>query len=108
MPALTGADFDDKVSSEPLALVDFWADWCSPCHAMKPALAELARSRPDGVAVYAVDVVAEPGLAERFGVISLPTVMLFRSGAPVARSAGVKREAHLRRFVAQHAEDAAL
>ncbi len=84
---LTEADFSEAVS-EGIAVVDFWAAWCGPCRAMAPQFARAAELRPSYTFVK-VDVDAEPGLAGRYGVRSIPTLMVLRDGRPVAAQAGV-------------------
>jgi thioredoxin 1 len=95
--ALTESSFDKSViASELPVIVDFWAEWCSPCHAVTPELESLAEDLAGQVAVMSVDIDANPALARRFDVMSLPTVMLFRNGEPTARSVGAKPKAALR------------
>ena len=73
MRELDTTTFDDAIAGEPL-LVDFWAPWCRPCKALEPILAELP------VEVARVNIDEEPGLASRFDVLSIPTVVLFAGG----------------------------
>lgn len=85
---LVTSDFDEAVSAaDGLVLVDFWASWCGPCRALAPLLTEVA-SEHEGVAVYTVDVEAEPELAFRHLVMSVPTIVAFRDGRPVHTSNG--------------------
>ena len=90
MATITVSDetFEAEVlnSSEPV-LVDFWADWCQPCHALAPAIDELAEAFPGRVAK--VDVDANPGLASRFDVRSIPTVLVLKQGREVERFVGI-------------------
>ncbi len=79
--ALTDANFDDVVrTADAPILVDFWAEWCGPCRTLGPVIESLADEYADRVIVAKIDVDANPGLAQRFGIRSIPTVLLFRDG----------------------------
>jgi thioredoxin 1 len=79
--AVTKATFDEAVVAAPLpTLVDFGADWCGPCAAVAPVIRSLALEYADRLTVATVDVDADPQLAARYGVRSLPTVMLLEGG----------------------------
>jgi thioredoxin len=84
---LTEATFADAVS-EGLTVLDFWAGWCGPCRAMAPQFERAAKLRPD-YRFAKVDVDAEPALAARYGIRSIPTLMVLRDGEPIAAQAGV-------------------
>ena len=71
-----------------LAVVDFWAAWCGPCRILGPTIEELADDLGDAAVVGKVDVDAEPELAGRYGVQSIPSVLFLRDGKEVARSVG--------------------
>ena len=86
----SAAEFDTVVhSSKEPVLVDFWAEWCAPCRALGPTIDELADDFADRAKVAKVDIDAAPELASRYGVASIPTVIVFRGGEPVERITGL-------------------
>lgn len=87
---VTDEDFAPVVlNADGLALVDFWADWCSPCQIMSAYVTMLAQTYPDQVVVAALDVDANPVTPERYAVLGLPTLIFFRGGAEIDRIVGV-------------------
>lgn len=82
-------------------LVDFYADWCGPCQSQTPILESLAANQGDQVKVVKVDVDKDPGLAQQFGVRSIPTLVLFQHGEAVATGTGVHSEAQLNELLQQ-------
>lgn len=87
--SVSDTTFDQEVlkSSEPV-LVDFFAEWCSPCKAMAPALDQLAREMSGRVKVVKVDVDQSPGISGRYGIRAMPTLMLFKDGKVAAQHVG--------------------
>ena len=71
-------------------LVDFWADWCGPCRMLAPVLEEIARDYEGTVKVGKVNVDEQMALAQQFGVTSIPLLVLFKDGKPVAKSLGYR------------------
>ena len=71
-------------------LVDFWASWCGPCRMLTPVVDQIAQEQAGALKVAKVNVDDEPQLAAQFGVMSIPTLVLFRDGRPVSKSVGVK------------------
>src|SRR5262249_46901218 len=92
---LTAENFDTPALTADRAVVDFWAAWCAPCRALAPALETLAEERPD-VLVGKVNIDEHPEIAERYGIVSIPTVLAFRSGELVGQSIGLVPVARLR------------
>ncbi len=88
---LTEDNFEREVlkSKQPV-LVDFWADWCAPCHRIAPAIEELAHEFDGSATIAKLNVDEQPELARRYGIRSIPSLLLFRSGEVVDRIAGVQ------------------
>lgn len=93
--------FAELTDSEKPVLIDFYADWCAPCRAMKPVLEDFKAVMGDSVSIYKIDVDKNQSLAERYGIRSIPTLILFRNGEPVWRKSGVASSAELQKVVAQ-------
>jgi thioredoxin 1 len=94
MRQLDQAGFDDAIADGPL-LVDFWAPWCRPCKALEPILEDL----PIEVAHLNID--EEPGIASRYDVLSIPTVILFAGGEARGAVVGVRPRAHFEQWLAE-------
>ncbi len=86
---VNSSDFDTQVLQNKLpVLVDFWATWCGPCKLAEPVLEELSEAFKDKILIAKLDVDANPELAQKFGVLSIPTTILFKNGQEVGRQVG--------------------
>jgi len=87
--AVTAANFDEEVArSELPVLIDFWAEWCMPCRMIAPSIADLAKTYEGRIKVASIDVDAENELATRFGIISIPTLIVFKGGDEYRKKVG--------------------
>jgi len=100
---VTDQSFGTEVltSPEPV-LVDFWATWCTPCKLVGPLVAASAQTYAGRLKVVKVDIDANPAAASRYRVRSIPTLMVFKGGAPVATQVGALSKAQLASFVEPH------
>ena len=96
--SVTQDTFDAEViQSEKPVLVDFWAEWCGPCHAVEPVLNKIVEERGEELRLVKVNIDEEQELASRYGVMSIPTVILFRDGEPSAAVIGAQPKGAIER-----------
>jgi thioredoxin 1 len=94
------SNFDaDVINSEKPALVDFWAEWCGPCKMIAPMLNEAATEYADKLSVVKLNVDESPNVAAKFGIRSIPTLMLFKDGTVQAQKVGALSKSQLTEFL---------
>jgi thioredoxin 1 len=88
---LTDATFDEQVGSATTPiLVDFWAEWCAPCKKIAPVLEEISSEQEGRITIAKLNIDENPGIAQRFGVMSIPTLLLFKDGELANTMVGAK------------------
>jgi thioredoxin 1 len=98
MESVNNETFETEVlQSETPVLVDFWAEWCGPCHAVSPVLDRIAEERVGELKVVKVNIDEERGLADRYGIASIPTMILFEGGEPSAAVIGAQPKGAIER-----------
>jgi thioredoxin 1 len=103
MGDVTDADFEERVlGSEGVVLVDFWAEWCVPCHMVSPVVEEIGRDKGDALQVAKLNIDDNPDVTRRFGVMSIPTLMLFKDGEEIARVVGARGKDALLKEIDPH------
>jgi len=98
---LTDATFDEEVRRPGLILVDFWADWCGPCHRVAPVLEEVAKARAGSMRLGKLNVDENARMPSRFQVTSIPTMLLFKDGRLVDGIVGAVPRAEIESLVAR-------
>lgn len=107
LPAVTAETFDEKVLSNPLpVLVDFWAEWCGPCNTMSGILEALAEKYCETLSIVKVDIDDQPALTAQFGIMSIPTLLLFSNGKLLYRHSGTLSPEKLRTILKEELYDA--
>lgn len=88
-------DFDAALAAHNLAFVDFYADWCGPCKAVAPVVERTAKTFAGHIAFFKLNTDGNPAIASRYGVRSIPAMILFKDGKPVMRTGGFQPDAVL-------------
>lgn len=96
------AGFEAAVSGDKPVLVDFFATWCGPCRMIAPSVEQLAAEYEGRAVVGKVDVDAEPGLAQRFGVMSIPTLIVLAGGKVVEQAVGARAKQDIAAMIDRH------
>ena len=92
---ITDSNFDEVISTDKPVLVDFWAEWCAPCRMVGPIVEELAGDFEGTAVVGKVDIDTNPNVAAKFGIRSIPTLLVFKGGEIVDRQVGAAPKAVL-------------
>lgn len=96
---LTSANFDATIASDTPVLVDFHATWCGPCKMLSPIIDQVAEARGDSAIVAKVDIDQARDIAQRYRISSVPTLMVFHKGEPVAAARGVQSKSAIEALI---------
>ena len=97
-------NFDAEVlQADRPVLIDFWAEWCVPCKMIAPAVEEVANENADAIKVGKVNVDVNPGIASKYGIRSIPTLLLFKGGELVKKFVGLQQKADLKKALEEAA-----
>ncbi len=100
---ISDAEFDDIVRNNPVVMVDFWAEWCGPCQMLGPVIDQLSEELEGKVKIVKMNVDENKGVPGKFGIMSIPTLLVFKDGNMVDRMVGVLPKdmisEHLQKFM---------
>jgi thioredoxin 1 len=100
---VTDSTFDEEVlSSDKPVLVDFWAEWCAPCRLIAPSLEEIAAAHPEQLTIVKLNIDENPVTAAKYGVMSIPTLHVYKGGEVVKTIVGAKPKAALERELSDY------
>ena len=99
---LTASTFEEVIAGDKPVLVDFWATWCGPCRMIAPTIEEIAADFEGRAVVGKVDVDEEPALAKRFGIMSIPTLIVLKGGKDVEQSVGSRGKQDIAAMLNRH------
>ncbi len=100
---ITEQDFESKVlNSDTPVLVDFWAEWCVPCHMVSPAVEAIAKEKGDALAVGKLNIDENPAITGKLGVMSIPTLIVFKNGQEAARLVGARGKEAILKEIEPH------
>lgn len=103
MGDVTDQDFEERVLKvDGPVLVDFWAEWCVPCHMVSPVVEEIGRDKGEALRVAKLNIDENPEITRKYGVMSIPTLMLFKDGTEAARVVGARGKDALLREIDPH------
>ena len=98
----TSETFEKAAAGDQIVLVDFWAPWCGPCRMIAPVIEEIAAEFDGRAVVGKIDVDEEPALAQRFGVMSIPTLIVLKGGKVVEQAVGARGKADVAAMISRH------
>lgn len=102
---LTDANFDEEVlQSDKPVLVDFWAEWCQPCHMIAPTVEELSNDYDGQVKVGKMDIDSNQGTASKYQIMSIPSLLIYNNGEVVERITGVVPKEHIAGLLDKHSK----
>ena len=99
---VTEKTFDETMKKNKFALIDFWAGWCMPCRMLAPTVEEVSKEYKDKLFVGKIDIDQNKVLASKFGIMSIPTVMLFKDGQPVDMVVGAVPKSEIKALIEKH------